>query len=628
LIIAGGSLVWLSHPARTEPRPPHITQGDLASANGPSRSKGTLVARRGPALEALRQGRFDLAIEFYQELPAGGWQADDCLALGSALLERDRVGLGRAALEAARRIDVKDRASFDALNAFEHKQAATTGRELARLHEAMRQVEPLRSIPSGPPLGMLVLALVRYAANIDQEGEFLDRLGTRDGALLQRLDSPDDAIKMAARLLLETGRSSEARDLLDSLVKTNTPASPAADRPAPDPEAAWLMSRAALQLGTLETADAMLALAGDFGKSAAAQVEPAPFVGSRRCGECHRSIYRAQQRRSRHAQTLRFGTQLKDVPLPQGPVGDQAVAGINHSFRRQNDREIELESRDETRAFRAIVDYAVGSGRHGITMLARDEAGTERELRISYFGLDGCWGQTKGINFAPQNAGDLIGVAMGQKWVNHCLSCHTTWFRSVDRARAGARPPEGEDRGIGCERCHGPGLNHAQAAETGFAETAIALTSKTPPRVQLDSCVECHAADGTVPPSDPEFTRFQGTTFLWSRCFLANKDRFSCTTCHDPHAALETDSARYEAKCMGCHAATPGGQLAVQASASTSTAEAHLAVRGKPCPVSPAANCISCHMPKVEDPSRHARFTDHHIRARGQSAGPGDSRQR
>jgi len=617
VFMAVGAAVWF----RTKP-PHHQNVPASASPGAPCAPMSRVGA--GGAFAALRAGRFDEAFGFYRGLPASDWRADDCLALGSALLERDRVGLGRAALEAARRIDVADRASFDALGRFEHKQAAATGRKRARLQEAVRRVEPLRSIPGGPPLALLVLAVARYAATNDQEEEFLDRLGTRDSALLERLRMPADAINMAARLLLETGRASEARDLLESGANTHAVLRAAAESPALDREAAWLMTRAALQLGADDTADAMLEMAGDFGKSAAAGIEPSPFVGSRRCGECHRSIYRQQQGHSGHSQTLRFGTDLKDVPLPQGPVADEAIAGITHSFKRKNDHEIELESRDDLRAFRAIVDYAVGSGRHSITMLARDEDGIERELRMSYFRLDGAWGQTRGIEFAPQHAGDLIGLGLGPRNVNGCLSCHCTWSRSVGPVHAGARPPEGEDRGIGCERCHGPGLNHVKAAETGFAELAIALTAHTPPRAQLDSCVECHKDDGTVPPSDPEFTRFQGTTFLWSRCFLANTDCFSCTTCHNPHAALETDSTRYQAICLRCHAAASRGELALEAR--TTRAQGPIAASALTCPVNPSADCISCHMPKVADPSRHARFTDHHVRVHDRGRRPGDEK--
>ena len=103
-------------------------------------------------------------------------------------------------------------------------------------------------------------------------------------------------------------------------------------------EAAWLLSRAALQADQHERADAMLALAGDFGTTEGAFPEPSPFVGSRRCGDCHPRIYREQQGESRHAQTLRFGEGLRDVPLPPAPVADPVIKGISHGFTRKGSR--------------------------------------------------------------------------------------------------------------------------------------------------------------------------------------------------------------------------------------------------------------------------------------------------
>ena len=234
---------------------------------------------------------------------------------------------------------------------------------------------------------------------------------------------------------------------------------------------------------------------------------------------------------------------MKDVPLPEHPVPDPIVPSITHGFSRKRDDRIELESCAGDQVFKAVVAYAVGSGRHGITMLATDEQGIVRELRVSYFAEKQSWGETKGINFAPREARDHIGMGLSSQAVHHCLQCHTTWFRSIDQNRSGTRGPEGEDRGIGCERCHGPGLNHVKAVRSGFPELAIALTSKTPSSVRLKSCAECHAADGSIPVSDPEFTRAQGTTFLFSRCYTARKDQFGCTTCHDPHRSVETSIA-------------------------------------------------------------------------------------
>jgi hypothetical protein len=272
------------------------------------------------------------------------------------------------------------------------------------------------------------------------------------------------------------------------------------------------------------------------------------------------------------------------------------IKGLTHSFSRKGDERIELESRFGDQVNHAIVEYAVGSGRHGITMLAKDRQGIDRELRVSYFAENQSWGATKGIEFAPRDAGDQIGVRLAAKSLHKCLHCHTTWFRSVEKHKEGPLRPEAADNGIGCERCHGPGLNHVKAAQSGCAELAIALTPKTPSLERLKSCAECHAADGTVPLDDPEFTRSQGTTFLFSRCFTASKDRFGCTTCHDPHRSVETSTSHYEAKCLSCHGAIRQRPIAPS------------------CPVNATAGCISCHMPKVDDPSRRSRFADHHIR--------------
>ncbi len=580
------------------------------SAHGSRTGKGAgsqatewLAGRRSLALEAIEAGRFDRAFAFYRLIPDARWRADDCYKLGSALLERKRLALAWAALEAARRIDPKHALAAPALDSLEARITLATGSERSALHEAAGRCELLRSIGSGASLGLFALGLARYSSDTIQEDEFFDRLGSRDRSGVRRVMTTAGAIKLTARLLMETGRTPEAVQLLDPLIEPAADEHSASQSAPIDREAAWLLSRAALQLDLHERADELLALAGDFGTTEAALPEPAPFVGSRRCAGCHPRIAREQQQESRHAQTLRFGVGLKQAPLPAKPVPDPVIPSITHAFSRKSDDRIELETRDADRVFRAVVLYAVGSGRHGITMLARDDTGIDRELRVSYFGLDQSWGQTKGIDFAPRDGGDHIGMGLGRKTLNRCLSCHTTWFRSVAPDSSHAGSPEREDHGIGCERCHGPGKNHVKAAESGFAELAIALSAKTPSQERLKSCVECHAADGSIEPSDPEFTRSQGTTFLFSRCFTGGKDRIGCTTCHDPHRPIDTTISHYEAKCLSCHSRKPASNPVREASG-------HEPV----CPVNAKEKCIACHMPQVEEPLRKSHFTDHHIR--------------
>jgi hypothetical protein len=77
-----------------------------------------------------------------------------------------------------------------------------------------------------------------------------------------------------------------------------------------------------------------------------------------------------------------------------------------------------------------------------------------------------------------------------------------------------------------------------------------------------------------------------------SKCYDISDARVACTACHDPHGPLQTNLASYDARCSACHSA---------------------AEHRKTCRVA-KANCVTCHMPKIDLPGAHARFTDHQIR--------------
>lgn len=549
------------------------------------------VEKSGRPVAALREGRFDEAFPWYVGPGAGEPGAEDLSALGVSLVAKDRLVLGWAALEAARRIDRDHRAAGRALGELEAGLKAAAGPDRAALREAAGEVENLRALRGGPALGLLAMGLAAYSGPPGGDRALLDRLAIRDRAELRAVEGPAGAVKLVARLLMEVGRPAEAEVLLR----------PYADGRGPDREAAWLLSRAALQLGQGETADAMLERAGGFGRDGA-WPEPAPYIGSRKCAECHRTAYRAAQRSSPHARTISFGAGLKDIPLPDRPVPDSMDPKIHHRFSREAADCIRLETRDaEGRVARAIVAYALGSGEHGITMVARDDpGGTPRQLRVSYYAKDRAWHGTKGVVAAPHGPDEFLGMALSEKALRQCLHCHTTWFRAALPNPSTPGGPESLDRGIGCERCHGPGLNHVKAVEAGYPELAIAVTKDTPPKRLMKSCEECHGSNGLVEPSDPEFTRFQGTTLKFSRCFTGSAGAIHCATCHDPHRGLDTTASHYEPKCLSCHAASGSGTRGGSG--------------GAACPVNPTSGCIECHMPKVPDPSFQIRFTNHNIR--------------
>ncbi len=102
--------------------------------------------------------------------------------------------------------------------------------------------------------------------------------------------------------------------------------------------------------------------------------------------------------------------------------------------------------------------------------------------------------------------------------------------------------------------------------------------------------------------------RFQPYRLFTSRGHDPDDARLRCTACHNPHEDPVHDPAFYDPKCLACHRS---------AASSTSTqldkAETSDGRSAKACPVS-QRQCVSCHMPKVELPATHFRFTDHRIR--------------
>jgi hypothetical protein len=110
-----------------------------------------------------------------------------------------------------------------------------------------------------------------------------------------------------------------------------------------------------------------------------------------------------------------------------------------------------------------------------------------------------------------------------------------------------------------------------------------------------DFCGQCHRSWSEIAMHGPhgiQNIRFQPYRLGISKCYDAADRRIRCTACHDPHRSVEASPAAYDAKCQACHAR--------KASAPT----CRIATR----------ECVKCHMPKLELPGAHQKFTDHRIR--------------
>lgn len=551
-----------------------VTQSEIRLRRKPD----DLRAARLRVQALAKLGRSDEVRHVYSKVGAELMTAGDFVVLAEVLEQDHREALAWLALEAASRIDRSDARVQTAIAALRPK--------IGRKGEIAHIVDQLSTIPNGRALGELVVELAMWVDRESTENPIFDRVMSRDRASLKKLDSAKAVQLMFARAMLEAGHSGTALSLLKEMDQAS-------------PEVSWLLSRVYLQRNRINDASRALAAAGSFEGKDAYLPEPARYVGAKACKSCHPKEYAAEQS-SRHATTVRSGKELRDVLIPDQPVIDPVDPKVVHQFTREGDRiRVDTKVGDET--YTAWMTHALGSGHRGVTMIGPDKSGLYRELRISQYSEKGLvWDVTSGFTPHPGDPSEYLGKGVSSAGVRDCLHCHTTRFRSLTN-RSG---PEVADKGIGCERCHGPGGNHVNAMNAGFPDLAIArFTDATGPE-RMTACSGCHASDGTFPPTDPQFIRFQSTTLPFSKCYVESKGKLDCVTCHNPHEKLETSTKFYENKCLDCHG--------------PKTSKGVDPFRRVPCPVNAKADCLKCHMPTEPDVVAHTSFTDHHIRVHEQ----------
>ncbi len=419
-----------------------------------------------------------------------------------------------------------------------------------------------------------------------------------------------------ARCLLELGRPVEAEQRLEKL----TAGKERADW-SHDPEAAWLLSRAFLQQGRFESAVTALAQAGAYRAGHRLEPEPSPYVGAASCARCHSSISQAH-RHTRHAHTFHHGRDLFDLPLPDRPLPDPDKSDATHTLKRDG-QTIRVETRADGQVYSTVVNYAFGTTGRYLTLIGRDQDRTYRSLRLSYYHTESGsgWSRTAGDAAGADATENVRGEPIDERdGVVRCLFCHVTQSRDFrDPPPTGGPGPAAADSGIGCERCHGPGGNHRAAVNAGFEDRAIVNVRSAPAATIVAQCAQCHIvasrAEIEHAPDDPKFVRSSAMTLTFSRCYTQSGGGLSCLTCHDPHRDAGHSTAFYDSKCLTCHSGSSAGRAGtIHSATAKQAATTKPAGKSTACPVSPAQNCINCHMRKVSVPDLHNSLTDHYIR--------------
>jgi len=195
-----------------------------------------------------------------------------------------------------------------------------------------------------------------------------------------------------------------------------------------------------------------------------------------------------------------------------------------------------------------------------------------------------------------------------------CFECHSSYIKNMPAIVGVTDTTNLFDKkliilGIDCERCHGPGADHANFQTENPAEkkpmymTRISTLSR---QQRIDFCSQCHGGNTKImtrsifefKPGDTLANFNSGEPFhsyrdpsridvhgnqvkllSSSKCFFSSK--IECATCHSMHDKPVKTLQSYSQHCIGCHSEANHNFCKMAAK------------------IGPAIknNCIDCHMP-------------------------------
>jgi hypothetical protein len=258
--------------------------------------------------------------------------------------------------------------------------------------------------------------------------------------------------------------------------------------------------------------------------------------------------------------------------------------------------------------------YAFGNAHVAQTYVYRRN-GKLYEGRVSYYtAIDGLDWTIGDVLNPPPSLEEAAGRDINSDEARNCFSCHGTAAVVNAKLHLDRLIP-----GVTCEACHGPGGHHAAAMLFAPGESLYIFNPKALDAESLSQefCGACHRGVDTVAMM-PDLgginnVRFQPYRLFNSRGHDPKDPHLACTACHDPHANLKREDAVYDAQCTACHAARGAEKSVGEQNNSGAGNRPAISSSGKKCPVA-SEGCVKCHMPKVELPGAHFKFTDHRIR--------------
>ncbi len=352
------------------------------------------------------------------------------------------------------------------------------------------------------------------------------------------------------------------------------------------------------------------------------------------CARCHQAIADSYAK-SAMARTFGVVRSADQFPELNGGSFDHLASAEQFTIYTQDQQPfLKRQLTGQNNFFTAPIHYWFGSGKHARSYISRINTGELIELPLTWYSENGgTWAMSPGYD-RPDHAG------FSRKLTYRCMSCHNGFMPLTNPTwEAGTRFPAKLPEGIDCQRCHGPGQAHLDAAQKGLPTELVRKAIVNPARLtserQMEVCMQCHLETTTLKlpatllragrevfsyrPGEPledyilhfdrvatdkPAERFEFASAAYqlrkSACFVQSRGALTCTTCHNPHEPSDTPAAqqRYVTACQSCHQTTLPKLIA---------ARRHTTEQ----------NCASCHLPKRSPADAiHTMVTDHFIQKR------------
>lgn len=344
------------------------------------------------------------------------------------------------------------------------------------------------------------------------------------------------------------------------------------------------------------------------------------YLGSEACATCHSEIS-ASYSLTPMARTSGVATGAEGVLPPPGTFLHER-AGVAYQVDRLRDRSVLRYEKGDVKGETAI-EYFIGAG-HLARSFLLFRNNHLFQAPVTFYAATQAWDTSPGYETDTR-------VALNRPIEPECLACHAGRIKHREGTRNGYEDQPFLESGIGCERCHGPGRQHASLFSAGAATGSvrgshIVNPAKLEPRLRDSVCAQCHmpgdvrivlrgrSLDSFRPGEDlAEYV----ATFLGGRtddgavrtashferlalsaCKQKSGEDLWCGSCHEAHFVPPPSGkvSFYRGKCQVCHGADRGCTVSAEQRAAA------------------ADDCVSCHMP-ARPAARvdHSAYSDHAI---------------